>query len=693
MDKNIIIAYQKTKLKNFAIPENIKIENIFIKNYSLAIEYAKNKNADFIAFIYENQEPDYNWLINNINKYKNESDKVILQSVEYNKFKNNYPDFITENRIFRIILKDYLNKQKKSNKNFFIPLALNNEGNFENYKIIKNKNSVIFNIVDNIPILKLLFLYLKFLLKLNNTPKKRLQKWYKKKTGKTLDIDNPKTYNEKIQWLKLYDSTTLKSELADKYKVREWVKEKIGEEYLIPLLGVWDSFDDIDFDKLPNKFVLKCNHGCGFNLIVKDKSKLDIKKAKKKVNKWLSKDYGYKGCELHYLKIPKKIIAEEYIENTKGDLFDYKIWYFNGKAHYIQFLSERNTKGLKMAFYDRDWQKQNFVYSHPLDKKNIEKPKNLDLLLSLAEKLAKGFNHVRVDFYITNDGKIYFGEMTFTSCSGICKWKPQNTDFYFGNLFELPIKQPKIIVSLTSFPARISTTYLTINSLLNQTLMPNKIILNLSEEEFLNKEKDLPENLLNLQKQGLTINWCKNNVRSYKKLIPTLNSYPNDIIITVDDDFVYDKNLIKFLYNSYKNDPKCIHCHRISKILLNNDGTLKAKAKNFYNFPSFANKLVGCGGVLYPPNSLYKDANNENLFMKLAPTNDDIWFWLMSVLNNTKIKLIKNHISSPKEIKSTKNGPCLCKINDKGEKLFYKDLNNVLNHYKGLKEKIISDII
>ena len=154
--------------------------------------------------------------------------------------------------------------------------------------------------------------------------------------------------------------------------------------------------------------------------------------------------------------------------------------------------------------------------------------------------------------------------------------------------------------------------------------------------------------------------------------------------------FIYDKNLVKNLYNSYKKEPKYIHCNRTSKILLNNDITLKAK--KYYKKPSFANKLVGCGGVLYPPNCLYKDVLDEELFMKLAPTNDDIWFWLMAVMNNTKIKLIKHNISSPKEIKTTKNGPCLCEINDKGEKLFYKDLNNVLNHYRCLRDKIINDM-
>lgn len=266
----------------------------------------------------------------------------------------------------------------------------------------------------------------------------RLKIWYFLKTFNFLNLKNPITFNEKIQWMKLYDSTPIKTRLADKYLVRDWVKERIGEEYLIPLLGVWNNFDDIDFSKLPQKFVLKCNHGCAYNIIVKDKSKLDYKKIKKQINKWMSRDYGQRGFEMHYSNIKRKIIVEEYIENINDDLYDYKVWCFGGKAHYIQFLSERNTNGLKMAFYDKNWIKQDFVYSHPLDKKILPKPKQLNLLLELAEKLAKDFSHVRVDFYITNSGKIYFGEMTFTSCSGICKWKPKKMDRYFGDLIKLP---------------------------------------------------------------------------------------------------------------------------------------------------------------------------------------------------------------------------------------------------------------
>ena len=270
--------------------------------------------------------------------------------------------------------------------------------------------------------------------------KQELQTWYQRVTRKYLNLDNPRTFNEKIQWLKLYDSTPIKTRLADKYLVRDWVKEKIGEQYLIPLLGVYDKFEEIDFEKLPNQFVIKCNHGCAYNIIVKDKTKLDLADVKAKLDKWMSENFAFKcGYELHYRDIKPKIIIEKYIENKGADdLYDYKFWCFDGKVAYIQFLSERNLSGLKMAFYDKDWVKQTFVYSHPLDTKKIEKPNNLDEMIRLAEILSKGFPHVRVDFYRLNDGTIYFGEMTFTSASGSCKWNEEQINLELGKMIKLP---------------------------------------------------------------------------------------------------------------------------------------------------------------------------------------------------------------------------------------------------------------
>ena len=276
-------------------------------------------------------------------------------------------------------------------------------------------------------------------------PKKyqeELKLWYKQVMKEELDLDNPKTYNEKIQWMKLYDSTPLKTRLADKYLVRAWVKQKIGGEYLIPLLGVWDSFDEIDFDKLPNQFVLKANHGCGWNIIVKDKSTFDKEEARKKFDVWMHTNFAFRaGLELHYMNIPPKIIAEEYLENNDDDLYDYKVFCFNGKAESVMFLSDRKQE-LKMSFYDLQWNKLPFVYSYPQNPDEVPKPKNLELMINLAEKLAEGFPHVRVDFYVLNNGSIKFGEMTFTSASGTCKWNIPEQDKVYGDLITLPPKSP-----------------------------------------------------------------------------------------------------------------------------------------------------------------------------------------------------------------------------------------------------------
>lgn len=269
-----------------------------------------------------------------------------------------------------------------------------------------------------------------------------LCEWYERIMGEKLNLKSPQTYNEKIQWLKLYDSTPLKTQLADKYLVRDYVKEKIGEEYLIPLLGVYDSFDEIDFDALPNSFVLKANHGCGWNIIVKDKNSFDKVDAKQKFDAWMNTNFAFSnGFELHYYNIKPKIIAEEYLENGNDDLYDYKVFCFDGKAESVMFLSERKI-GLKMAFYDKEWHKLPFVYSYPRNEDEICRPNNLEHILGLAEKLSHGFAHVRVDFYVLNDGRIKFGEMTFTSASGISKWNPPEQDRIYGELIKLPKKSP-----------------------------------------------------------------------------------------------------------------------------------------------------------------------------------------------------------------------------------------------------------
>lgn len=272
----------------------------------------------------------------------------------------------------------------------------------------------------------------------NRTYHHDLSTWYKYNMNQDLNLANPQTFNEKIQWMKLYDSTPIKTRLADKYLVRDWVKDTIGEKYLIPLLGVYNNFEEIDFNKLPNQFVIKCNHGAAYNIIVKDKSKLNLSDTKAKLDKWMNENFAFKfGIELHYRDIPPKIIIEQYIENNGGDLVDYKFWCFNGKVEYILYCAERNITGLRMEFYDRDWNRRDFMTS-PSNTKKIDKPVNLEQMIRFAEILSKDINFVRVDLYRLDDGTIYFGEMTFTPTSGTVKWLDKKYDLKFGQMIRLP---------------------------------------------------------------------------------------------------------------------------------------------------------------------------------------------------------------------------------------------------------------
>ena len=316
-----------------------------------------------------------------------------------------------------------------------------------------------------------------------------LQAWFMKQTKCYLNLKNPTTFNEKIQWLKLYDSSPLKTQTTDKYLVRNWVKEKIGEQYLVPILGVYDDFDDIDFNKLPQKFVIKTNHGSGWNKVVLDKTKLDIKELRMKFHQWLNTNFAFMfGFELHYKDIKPKIIIEQYIENKSGVLYDYKFWCFNGEPKYIQFRDDWKAD-LKMAFFDTEWNKQEFHYDHPLYEEKLEKPDNLDEMLRIAKELSKDFIFVCVDLYRLDDGKIYFGEMTYTRSSGIAHWQPSEWNKKLGEMIKLPANREEIMKKYDykiDFEPKISVIvpvynveqYLPkcIDSLINQTLKEIEII-------------------------------------------------------------------------------------------------------------------------------------------------------------------------------------------------------------------------
>ena len=265
-----------------------------------------------------------------------------------------------------------------------------------------------------------------------------LSVWYNLQTGRELNLENPKTFDEKIQWMKLYDSTPLKTQLTDKYLVRDYVTEKIGKQYLISLLGVWDTFDEIDFEGLPNQFVLKANHGSGWNIIVRNKSAFNKKDAKKKFDKWMKTNYAFQaGLELQYKNIQPKIIAEEYLENEGGNLFDYKVHCFGGRAEYIQYIGDRATHTTREGWFDRDWNLMPFTLTYPKYSHKIPCPKNYNNLLEVAEILSSPFSYVRVDFYVLNDGQFKFGEMTFTPASGGDRFTPEEYNLLLGELIPL----------------------------------------------------------------------------------------------------------------------------------------------------------------------------------------------------------------------------------------------------------------
>ena len=259
--------------------------------------------------------------------------------------------------------------------------------------------------------------------------------------GEDLYLNNPKTFNEKLQWLKLYDRKPEYTMMVDKYKVREYIKEKLGKEYLIPLLGVWDKAEDIDFDKLPNQFVLKCNHNSGLGMyICKDKSKLtenQIKAIRKNLTKGLQQDYYLTGREWPYKNVPRKIIAEKYMEDETGQLRDYKFYCFNGEPKIIMINSDREIGKTKADYFDMafNWLDLKWGYEHALVKPL--KPINFEKMKEFAVVLSKNIPELRVDFYEVNN-KIYFGELTFFDGSGFDKIEPKEWDKIFGNWIELP---------------------------------------------------------------------------------------------------------------------------------------------------------------------------------------------------------------------------------------------------------------
>ncbi len=267
---------------------------------------------------------------------------------------------------------------------------------------------------------------------------------FRARMGKSLNLKNPQTFSEKLQWLKLYNRQPIYTKLVDKYEVKPIVAKQIGEKYIIPTLGVWDKFDDIDFSELPDQFVLKCTHDSGGLIVVKDKAKLDIDKARTKINRCLAHSFYWGMREWPYKDVKPRIIAEQYMEDTKtGELRDYKFFCFDGEVKALFIASDRMAKGeeTKFDFFDENYKHLPFTNGHPNADILPEKPVCFEEMKRLAAKLSKGIPHVRVDFYEV-DGKVYFGEMTFFHWSGMTPFVPEEWDYRFGSWIKLPVVKP-----------------------------------------------------------------------------------------------------------------------------------------------------------------------------------------------------------------------------------------------------------
>lgn len=266
-----------------------------------------------------------------------------------------------------------------------------------------------------------------------------LKMMYRRQIGKKLNLKNPRSFNEKLQWLKLYDRNPAYIQLVDKFTVRQYIADTIGEEYLIPLIGVWESPDEIDFDALPMQFVLKCTHDSGGVVICRDKSKFDAKAARNKLDRYLRRNYFWIGREWPYKSIRPRIICEEYMTDETGDeLKDYKFLSFNGTVKCLFVCLNRDSKeGLNVDFYDLDWNAMPFERHYKSSGRALKKPRNFDRMIEMAETLSKNIPFVRVDFYEAN-GKIYFGELTLYPGNGFEEFTPESYDDLLGSWIHLP---------------------------------------------------------------------------------------------------------------------------------------------------------------------------------------------------------------------------------------------------------------
>lgn len=262
---------------------------------------------------------------------------------------------------------------------------------------------------------------------------------YRARIGRPLNLNSPKSFNEKLQWLKLYDRNPLYTKLVDKAEVKPWVAERIGWEHVVPTLGVWDSFDDIDFGALPERFVLKCTHDSGGLAICRDLSTFDMAAARRKIERSLANNYFWSGREWPYKDVRPRIIAEEYLDpaGEQVGLTDYKVMCFGGQARCEFTCTGRADGNLHVDFFDTEWNHMPFTRHYPNADVPPEAPERLKDMVAMAERLSEGMPFVRVDFYEVA-GQYYFGEMTFYPGSGMEEFDPERWDEELGSWIELP---------------------------------------------------------------------------------------------------------------------------------------------------------------------------------------------------------------------------------------------------------------
>ena len=253
---------------------------------------------------------------------------------------------------------------------------------------------------------------------------------------------NPQTFNEKLQWLKLYNRKPEYTMMVDKYAVKDYVAAMIGSEYVIPTLGVWETPEEIEWDHLPKQFVLKTTHGGGNTgvVICKDITIFDKDKAIEKLNNSLKQDIYKSLREWPYKNVHRRILAEQFIDEGTGDLPDYKFFCFDGEVKALFIGTERSTGDVKFDYYDAEFNHLDLIQVHPMSSKELLKPSNFEEMKDLARKLSQGLPHVRVDLYNVN-GKIYFGELTFFHHGGVIPFHPQTWDYTFGSWIHLPKKR------------------------------------------------------------------------------------------------------------------------------------------------------------------------------------------------------------------------------------------------------------